>query len=931
MLTQYLGAAALGAFIKESVTEFANLDRQFSTLGEEIKRFGGTDQDLAKVKEQLHGLALDGGALLSETIPAMQKFVGITNGNLPAAMAAVKLASDAAETGQIQFGEALSGVAAIIQGRARIAANTFGIALRDVNGHVKSANQLLEESIKKYSDVSKGLDDTKEKLDKTTAAWEDFKQTVGKGFSIFAGWGQTFLGWITEGAKDLGSRLGFLFNAAMDFGRNIGPILKAAFDFKKLVSDPSAYGAELNAAVDKLHRDLAISQDTFDEQRAENHKKVAAKELTDAKGQADLLKQAKLAALEEEQKAEEEASKKRLELEHKTTQDMLHAQIDAAAEGSVERLSLEMALLADEEKAAVESAARADVNVNKIHAAFAVQRAAKEKQFATARKAAEKELADRLIQIEIEGAADGSEQKFILETDAINRRYLAEIESAERAGRETTQIKMAWQRELSNKTLAFIAARAQAEIQAQQGVIDSEREMRDAAFEYQLVGLHENTTQSYTIQKASIDAHFQDVEDDLNRQLDVTRLAFATGAQDQIAEQTKLQNKLIANEAAHAAATKRLELSVKQYKEEMWLAAASTAIGALQQAFGQNKAFALAGAIIDTAAGVTRALKDFPAPYSYVVAAAIGVAGAIQIAKIMTANPGGGGGGGMPAAPPAVGGEGAGASTAPTKGHIAAADGAIVPNTPGKMPPGMDPSGTDTVPAMLTPGEIIADAASSKDVLSGKAVIASGSEKGTPDAPAKPIVGGKLSLVPVKKGGKSGGPGALPGSRSSILDDPAKPISEKKGVKVPIHAQSGAVVPSDSDSGTPPSGGIKDAIARAGAWFKTALQPVPDAAPPKATVQLGGAKGSSALMPQLGGAMGGAVKAAMQPASDPGFSKVIDKLDELKPKENASAQSSEIDQSMHIHGNVYGGDEGMRQLSREVDRARRLDSNRIIR
>ena len=389
LLTQYLGAAALGAFIKSSVTDFANLDRQISTLGEVIRRFGGTSEDLGRVKETLHGLALNGGALLTETIPAMQKFVGITNGNIPAALAAVKLASDAAESGQIQFGEAISGVAAIIQGRARLAANLFGVSLRDNNGHVKTANELLEESIKKFSGVSAGLDDTREKLDKTNAAWEDFKQTVGKGFSALADIGAPAMTAFMHFWQDVGALAGGVFNEVMDFARNIGPILSSAFDLKKLISDPAAYGAALNEAAKRLYSDLAISNQVFQDQIAEDHKKRDAKSVDSAKGTADLITQAKLAAAEEEAKAADEAAKKRLDLEHKTAQDVLQAQIAGAKEGSQERLDLEMRLLDDQEQAAVEAAGRAGVNVNKIHEAFQLQRQAKDQEFAKARAAAD--------------------------------------------------------------------------------------------------------------------------------------------------------------------------------------------------------------------------------------------------------------------------------------------------------------------------------------------------------------------------------------------------------------------------------------------------------------------------------------------------------------------------------------------------------------
>jgi len=46
------------------------------------------------------------------------------------------------------------------------------------------------------------------------------------------------------------------------------------------------------------------------------------------------------------------------------------------------------------------------------------------------------------------------------------------------------------------------------------------------------------------------------------------------------------------------------------------------------------KVAAIGKTIINTAGGIARALLDYPAPYSYIVAAITGAAGAVQIAKI---------------------------------------------------------------------------------------------------------------------------------------------------------------------------------------------------------------------------------------------------------------------------------------------------------
>lgn len=63
-------------------------------------------------------------------------------------------------------------------------------------------------------------------------------------------------------------------------------------------------------------------------------------------------------------------------------------------------------------------------------------------------------------------------------------------------------------------------------------------------------------------------------------------------------------------------------------------ASADAAVGFAQAAFGQTKGVAIAEATINTIAGVARALKDYIFPYSLIVGALTGAAGAVQIAKI---------------------------------------------------------------------------------------------------------------------------------------------------------------------------------------------------------------------------------------------------------------------------------------------------------
>lgn len=94
------------------------------------------------------------------------------------------------------------------------------------------------------------------------------------------------------------------------------------------------------------------------------------------------------------------------------------------------------------------------------------------------------------------------------------------------------------------------------------------------------------------------------------------------------------------------------------------LSALSQITGALSGAFEDNKALAAANIVVNTAQGIMKALAE-GGPFGFPIAAAIGVAGAAQLASVMSAQPGsasvasvsGGGasaGGGSTAAAPAA-------------------------------------------------------------------------------------------------------------------------------------------------------------------------------------------------------------------------------------------------------------------------------------
>lgn len=140
---------------------------------------------------------------------------------------------------------------------------------------------------------------------------------------------------------------------------------------------------------------------------------------------------------------------------------------------------------------------------------------------------------------------------------------------------------------------------------------------------------------------------------------------------------------LAAIDAAHQEAKNNLVEKGEKYQAAARWQGARAAMSAAQQVFGQSKSMAIAGAIMNTYEGATKAYQQYGWPWGAVAAALTIVAGMKQVAMIRKQNP---------------------------KKH---ATGGIV----------QGPAGIDRVPAMLTAGEGVLTQAQTQAVLDGKAAI----------------------------------------------------------------------------------------------------------------------------------------------------------------------------------------------------------------
>lgn len=101
--------------------------------------------------------------------------------------------------------------------------------------------------------------------------------------------------------------------------------------------------------------------------------------------------------------------------------------------------------------------------------------------------------------------------------------------------------------------------------------------------------------------------------------------------------QAKINAIIAKGQKDQVVAEKKLADEKKKIRadEQRGLAASIDAgVALIKAAFGQNKASAIAETVVNTIRGVTRALADFPFPFSLIVGSLVGAAGAVQTARL---------------------------------------------------------------------------------------------------------------------------------------------------------------------------------------------------------------------------------------------------------------------------------------------------------
>lgn len=251
----------------------------------------------------------------------------------------------------------------------------------------------------------------------------------------------------------------------------------------------------------------------------------------------------------------------------------------------------------------------------------------------SARRAAFELSADEaLIRQKLQLAEEGTRERLNLELKALDLAKQRAIAQAEELGASTKAIRDAfrlaeeaavddfWERQ--HEKLEDATKRATAIL------LESYEEDLQAQLEAAEEGSQEK-----------LDAQLKLLEAQRDQELAAVESTSAEAAAIRIKYEKKIERATAENAKARIAIA-RLEASQKR---ELALSIAADVVGSLDTIFGENKAFAIAQAIISTLVAVNRALEIYgPTPWGYAAAAAAALKGFATVRQIQSTQKGGG-------------------------------------------------------------------------------------------------------------------------------------------------------------------------------------------------------------------------------------------------------------------------------------------------
>lgn len=376
LATRLAGAAAafisIGSalrFVDSSVTQFAKLDRQLRALAIQMDAMGISSKDaLPEVRKFLEAIEASGGATLDQTVPAFQKYLGLTK-SVEQATALVSLAFRAAEGSGQEFATVAESLSQLMQGRALGAATALGVQFKRTGDEVRDAQTALEEAFKRWPEKVADIDDMQNALDRSTAAWARLSRAVGKDFGAAVTAGKEYLAKTVETLYVL-AKYSSLIGAAQETGdlrirlKSIWTeATEAVKDFEAEVANVDPVMAKFLAEQNKINALKATiagnRPDKSAEDAAKQRERIADAEFELARIRAQDMAQIQKDLDDEITKRQEAAADRRLGImQHEIEQAAANAKtreelegqlqdvlISTAEQGSAERRDAELAAL----------------------------------------------------------------------------------------------------------------------------------------------------------------------------------------------------------------------------------------------------------------------------------------------------------------------------------------------------------------------------------------------------------------------------------------------------------------------------------------------------------------------------------------------------------------------------------------------------------
>jgi len=379
-LTRFLGAAVIARFVQQSITAFADWERQLSSTGSEARNLGlDVDDTVGRVKAMTAAIEEQTGILRQDTTPIFNKFLGLT-GDVEQATILLNAAVGAQEKQYKDVATAANLLGGILQGEVIEPAKSLGLAFDQTKDSAEQQAEVLDQALDKFLDYGDAADDARGSLDSMAASTNKVRISVGEALAPAIGRLSDFFAGFIIVLQKAWAGIGTFVSAGIQGFTSLGRVITAAWDAIRT----GGAGGTFTTLRETAEKELALIGDIFADGAAEQkrisgeaEKAVtltvqqqldARQKLRDAAAARSAKKAEERLAKELAKAAEEEAKKADFALKAKESQ--LRAELALTEEGSRERLAKELEILALLKERALKSAEEIKSGEAELNEAF---------------------------------------------------------------------------------------------------------------------------------------------------------------------------------------------------------------------------------------------------------------------------------------------------------------------------------------------------------------------------------------------------------------------------------------------------------------------------------------------------------------------------------------------------------------------------------